>query len=440
MERIEQLGQAQPEATNPGTEPMRTPEEVETMLQLHRKGWGVKRIARELGVARNTVRRYVAAGDWAPYKVPSRARRLQGLEGWLAERFERHRGNADVIRQELQTEHGLEIGLRTVQRAVERLRRVQRAAARATVRFETPPGRQMQIDFGEVRLMLPDIDPDAPTRVHLFVATLGYSRRIHVEAFLHERQGAWFAGMEAAFHAFGGVPAEILLDNARALVDSHDAATREVRFNAKLHAFCRHWTVRPRACAPFRARTKGKDERGVGYVKRNAIAGREFGSFGALGAHLGRWTHEIADARVHATTGEPPAVRFERDERTTLAPIAGRGPFLQTREVIRRVHSDACVELDTNRYSVPWRLIGETVQVTVVDSTVRVHHAGSEVACHGQLVGRRGSAIERAHLIGVVGAAPRPPASPVQPEPPPEVAGELMRPLSEYEHAAGGAW
>jgi transposase len=441
MERIEQVGQAQPERTNPGSEPMRGPEEVAAMLELHRKGWGAKRIARELGVARNTVRRYLAVGDWQPYRVPSRASRLQGMEAWLAERFERHRGNADVIRQELEAEHGLVIGLRSVQRAVEPLRRLQRAEARATVRFETPPGRQLQIDFGEVRLMLPDIDPDTPTRVHLFVATLGYSRRMYIEAFLNERQASWFAGIEAAFRHFGGVPSEILLDNARALVIKHDRQTREVRFNPRLHAFCGYWKVRPHACAPFRARTKGKDERGVGYVKRNAIAGRRFESFEALRAHLTRWAREIADVRIHGTTGEAPAVRYERDERAALAPIDGRAPFVQIREVVRRVHTDACVELDTNRYSVPWRLIGEVVQVMAADGSVRIEHAGVEIARHGQLAGRRGASIERAHLIGVVGATPPLVPGPTPgATPQPERASELMRSLAEYEHAAGGAW
>src|SRR3954453_22341333 len=82
-------------------------------------------------------------------------------------------------------------------------------------------------------------------RVHLFVATLGYSRRVHVRAFRHERQSAWFEGVEGAFAHFGGVPAELLLDNARALVEPHDAGTREVVFNARFHAFARYWGVRP---------------------------------------------------------------------------------------------------------------------------------------------------------------------------------------------------
>jgi len=98
-------------------------------------------------------------------------------------------------------------------------------------------------------------------RVYLFVATLGYSRRSWVQAFRHERQSSWLDGLEGAFAAFGGVPREVLVDNARALVDHHDAVTREVRFNERFVAFARYWNFKPRACAPYRARTKGKDER-----------------------------------------------------------------------------------------------------------------------------------------------------------------------------------
>jgi len=185
------------------------------------------------------------------------------------------------------------------------------------------------------------------------VATLGYSRRIYVQAFRHERQSAWLEGIEGAFRHFGGLPGELLLDNAAALVRHHDASTREVEFNDRFHAFARYWSVRPVACAPYRARTKGKDERGVGYVKHNAIAGRSFASFGALEAHLARWMREVADVRVHGTTGEPPIVRFDRDEAGVLRPLNGRPSFRQMREVSRQVQSDACVNVDTNHYSVP---------------------------------------------------------------------------------------
>jgi len=149
----------------------------------------------------------------------------------------------------------------------------------------------------------------------------------------------------------------------------------------------------------------------------------------------------VADTRVHGTTGEPPLQRFERAEASALRPLPAKAPFLQVRELTRRVHADACIELDTNRYSVPWRLIGETVTVLVSERQVRVLYAGQEVACHAQSSLRRVSIIERAHLVGIVGAQfagmswlPRTPV------PPPSIAPELLRPLEQYEAMFGGGW
>ncbi len=207
---------------------MRAPEEVAAMLRLHALGWGSRRIAAELGCCRDTVQRHLKAGGWRPYRRAERPGALAGLEGWMAERFRQHRGNADVLRQALEREHGLRVSLRTIERAVAHLRQELRAEALATLRFETAPGEQLQIDFGELRVPI----GDEMVRVFLFVATLGYSRRIYVQPFRHERQSAWLDGLEGAFRHFGGVPAEVLFDNARALVQHHDAATREVVFNS----------------------------------------------------------------------------------------------------------------------------------------------------------------------------------------------------------------
>ncbi len=414
---------------------MRMPDEVAAMLRLRALGWGTRRIAAEVGCNRETVQRYLAAGGWAPYRAPERPGALAGHEAWLAERFRRHAGNADVVRQELAAELGVVVSLRTVERAVAHLRRELAAAALATARFETPPGRQLQIDFGELWTAI----GGERERVHLFVATLGYSRRVYAPAFRHERQSAWFDGLEGAFVHFGGLPEEVLFDNAKALVEHHDAATREVVFNARLHAFARYWGVRPVACAPYRARTKGKDERGVGYVKRNAVAGRSFASWAALEAHLAWWARDVADARVHGTTGEVPVVRFERDEAAALRPLGGRPPFRQLRELVRHVQNDGCVDVDTNHYSVPWRLIGAEVSVVVADGEVRISHAGAEVARHGQRRGRRERALDRAHLRGIVvgdRGGPRSGGAAAAVVP----GAELLRPLAEYEMAAGGGW
>lgn len=211
------------------------------MLELRRRGWGIKRIAGELGCNPRTVRCYAEQGEWRGYDRRRRGGRLDGLQDWLAERFRQNHGNADVVRQDLLREHGIAVSLRTVERAVAPLRRELRAETLATVRYETPPGKQLQIDFGERGVSI----AGESTKVFLFVATLGYSRRTYVQAFRHERQSAWFAGLEGAFRYFGGTPREVLFDNARALVTHHDAASREITFNERLHAFARHWAFRP---------------------------------------------------------------------------------------------------------------------------------------------------------------------------------------------------
>ena len=290
--------------------------EVSAILRLSELGWGSKRISRELGISRNTVKEYLAAGGWTPYQQPERKKALDGLETWLRERLRRHRGNADVLRQELAIEKAIAVSLRTVERAVKPYRQELEAEARATVRFETPPGKQMQIDFGE---RLVEIG-GAKLRVYLFVATLGYSRRSHIRAFRNERQESWFDGLESAFTKFGGVTEEVLFDNPRALVVEHDASTRTVVFNEKLKAFAKHWGFVPRACAPYRARTKGKIENGIGYVKRNAIAGRSFPSWEVFEAHLEAWAREVADvARArHDRRGADRAVPARRGHGTQI--------------------------------------------------------------------------------------------------------------------------
>jgi transposase len=399
---------------------MQTPEEVAAMLRLKSLGWGIRRIAREFGCSHMTVRRYVSSGGWVAYRGRGRPRVLAGHEAWLAQCFRRHGGNADVVRQELDREKGIKLTLRTVERAVAHMRRELAAEARATIRFETPPGRQLQIDFGERRVSI----GGASVKVFLFVATLGYSRRLHVRAFTNERQDSWFAGLESAFHHFGGVTEEVLFDNDRGLVVRHDRETREVELSDRFRAFAKHWNFRPQACAPYRARTKGKDER----------AGRDFASWAAMEGHLEAWTRDIADRRVHGTTGEVPIERFEREEAHRLRPIDGIPPFVTARELVRKVQADCAVEVDGNAYSVPWRLIGERVRVVITGDHLRISHAGGEVAVHERRLGRFERVVDPAHFAGVAGFGGK-----VTAKPPPEEAA-LLRPLLEYERIIDGAW
>jgi len=186
--RAARIGAVTPRVEDPRGEAKKEPEEVAAMMRLQLLGWGAKRIGQTLGCSHHTVKRYLEAGGVVGYRRPARTRRLDGLDDWLHERFRRHRGNADVIRQELAAEKDIAVSLRTVERAVAPYRQALLAEARATVRFEMAPGRQLQIDFGE---RLVEIG-GAKVKAYLFVATLGYSRRLHVRAFRNERQESHF--------------------------------------------------------------------------------------------------------------------------------------------------------------------------------------------------------------------------------------------------------
>ena len=134
-------------------------------------------------------------------------------------------------------------------------------------------------------------------------------------------QSAASTRLSSDIRHWGGVPKEVLVDHARVLVSQHDSERQVLVFAQRLEEFARYWWFRPRACRPYQARTKGKNERGVAYVKTNAITARDFSSWAELEAHLVRWTREVADLRVHGTTGEAPLERFLREEAKALQPL-----------------------------------------------------------------------------------------------------------------------
>lgn len=370
---------------------------VTAIRTLAGRGVGKKAIAREVGVAVNTVRRYLRQPITPGQQIRPAARRLTDdrreeartlYEGPAA-------GNAVVV-QRLLAARGCDMSVRTIERAVADIRRAQRIAALATVRVETAPGDQVQIDFGQKRLRIAGVR----VRVFLLVAVLSYSRRLFVKAFLNERGDDWREGIAAAFTHFGGVPRTLLGDNARALVLGRDRATGTVSFHPAYLAFCRDWDVQPRACAPYRARTKGKTEAGVKYVKRNALADQAFDSFGALEQYLAEWI-TIADQRRHGTTREAPIVRFERDERAALRLLPLRALPRRTQRLRRRVALDAFVDVDTVRYSVPHRLVRDHVEVVVEDRLVRIFHGTDVVATHARSTEPFACVVDVAHYAGL---------------------------------------
>lgn len=181
---------------------MKTPEDVVAIVHLHQLGRGSRRIARELGTARNTVKHHLREGGWKPYRKPDRVRCLKGHGEWLRAQLRKHGGSPVVVQRKLLREHGIEVTLRTVQRAVKPYRQELLDEAKAAVRFETYPARQLQVDFGQITVM----PGGRKTRVHVAVMTLGQSRRVFVCTWPSGRQARWLRGFHLAFEHFGGAP------------------------------------------------------------------------------------------------------------------------------------------------------------------------------------------------------------------------------------------
>jgi len=230
------------------------------------------------------------------------------------------------------------------------------------------------------------------------VAVLSFSRRIFVTLMSSERLEDWLSGFAGAFAHFGGVPVSALIDNAGALVIGREGNV--ARLSPGFAAFLRDWGVMARVCRPYRARTKGKTENGVGYVKKNAFAGRSFDSIAELESWLSSWCRR-ADERIHGTTGERPSARFETLEKTALKPLPVRALPVRERRLRRRVASDCLVDVDAVRYSVPHRLVKQSVEVLVLEREVVVFHDGAEVARHVRSKEPKSRVIDRTHYDGL---------------------------------------
>jgi transposase len=395
----------------------------------------ISEIGRRLDVDRKTVRRHLRRTTWQPY------RRAVGAETLLTAHADVVRARAPqvnysarILYQELRASRGYTGSYETVKRFVAPLREVQLQADRALLRFETPPGQQSQIDWGQATVPF----RAGPTIVHVFVLTLGFSRRGFYHACADERLAQFLEAHERAFAHFGGHTREHLYDRPRTVCYA-DAAGQRL-WNPTFKAFADYWGFEPRVCRPYRAQTKGKVESGVKYLKRNFLPGRTFIDVVDFQAQLDEWTATIADRRVHGTTHEEPLTRFAR-ERGQLVPLGGPRSFQQEARVSRIVAEDYLVSLATNRYSVPYRFIGQRVEVQRRGDTVHIFHRDHEIATHAVLPGQHQFRILPEHGPGAIARITRQRRStvsdsPTRPDALPEVDG---RDLACYEALCGHA-
>ena len=393
--------------------------ERETIAALLRQGWSKRRIARELGLHRDTVRRYArevsrgqanpesvetaTAKQATPIKVATGTDSKQATlsevatgkndgipSGGQAESAEvanaeavasrsscepyravieeklEHKLSAQRIYQDLAAEHGYGGAYNAVKRMVHRLTAAQPLPFR---RLECEPGEQAQADFGKGA---PIIGPGGKRRKsHVFRAVLSFSRKAYSEASFKQDMESWLAGWENAFWHWGGVPRTLQTDNPKAMVKQPDWYDPEL--HPIITAFCKHYDT---VLLPIKVRTPrhdGKVERNVGYVKDNGLKGRTFPALLAENEHLLRWESSVADLRIHGTTKKQVRQLFEI-EKTALLPLpATRFSFFH--EAKRIVHRDGHVEIAKAYYSVPPEYLGHTVWVRWDSRLVRILNA-----------------------------------------------------------------
>ncbi len=285
------------------------------------QGVGKAEIARRLKIGRRTVYNWIADGtldkgecesEYGPR--PTRPSKLDPFKGILEARLQDYPQLSAVRLLEEIKAAGYAGGYDQVKRYVRVVR--PREPADPVVRFETPPAHQAQVDFAEFRLPW--------GKRHALIVVLGYSRRMWLRFYLRQTLMVVIRGIEEAFPYLGGVPAELLFDQMKAVVisDRRGAGGRLIE-NPEFRGFSDHWGFRIRACRPYRARTKGKVERPIRYLRSNFFYGREFVSDDDLNAQARQWLDEVANVRMHGTLKERISERFAR-ERPLLGPLAAR--------------------------------------------------------------------------------------------------------------------
>jgi len=381
----------------------------QSIIALASKGWSQRRIARELGINRETVGRYLALiNDPKPAIVPTGLAEVQGPKPAIApigsgepqsskpaivpagskpgrrsqcepfseviERAWRAGLCAQRIYQDLVSEHQFTGQYDAVKRFVRRFGTGTELPFR---RMESAPGQQLQVDFGMGAWVIED---GKRRRPHLFRATLGASRKAYSEVVWRQTTESFIRCLENTFRHLGGVTATVVIDNLKAGVIRAD--WYDPTLNPKLEEFARHYGTVILPTKPAMPRHKGKVEASVKYAQNNALKGRSFDSLRAQNAHLLHWERTVADTRIHGTTRLQVGKCFEELERPALQPLP-TGLFPMFEEALRRVHRDGYVEFKRAYYSVPPEYVGRQVWVRQETRLVRLYnHRREQIGLH----------------------------------------------------------
>jgi transposase len=349
-------------------------EDFAVLKSLSQRGVFQKDIATELGVHPRTVSRALKRNGVSEREGKKSGSKLDPHKPTIDRLLSEGVWNVKVIWREIEAEGYT--GRYTILRDYIQPKRALRPG-RATVRFETAPGQQLQTDWGETEVEI----AGQPTTVSFIVNTLGYSRRFHFWCTESQDAEHTYEGLIRSFEYFGGVTREVLVDNQKSavLLPSNQG---QPRFNERFLDLAAYYGFSPRACRPYRAQTKGKDERMVGYIKGNFfVRYRSFESWAHLNQLAEHWLAEEADPRLHGTLKEVVAERFAREQ--PALGLLPRQRYDTAYQELRRVASDSYIDVRGNRYSVPASLVGQTVTVRIgLEGSLRVYHAEQLVASH----------------------------------------------------------
>lgn len=334
--------------------------------QARDKGCYLEDIACQSGYSVSTIKRALKRQGPPPKRRPGiRPGKLDDFKPMINALLADNVWNAEVIFAEIK-EQGYTGGM-TILRDYIHPRRTLRES-KATTRYETNPGQQLQHDWGELHVEV----AGELRKVYISVNVLGYSRRFYAWAAFSNDAEHTYESLINTFQWFGGVSAQVLVDNQKAAVLEHPA-NGQVKFNEGFLLLAQHYGFQPRACKPYRAKTKGKTERMVRYVKENFFQRyRKFESMEHLNQQLNDWLLKVADERIHDTLKEKVANRFQK-EQPTLSALPEIRYDTSYRET-RRVPVDAYINVRTNRYSVPGTLAGQQVSIRIgLDRQLRIY-------------------------------------------------------------------
>jgi transposase len=366
----------------------------QTTFEIHRLnhlGWSYRKIARSLGIDRDTVKSYVNNPQRKFNRSAPRSLKLdpfrQLIDKWLEEDKQ---VKAPVVLQRLR-ENGFDGQITIVRDYLRNLRGPQKKR-QAFLRFESLPGEQMQIDWGHFGSLLYG---EAKRKLYALAVLEAYSRMLYVEFTHSQNQAALHQCLLNAFVFFGGSAREILVDNMLTAVIERRGAV--VRFNDAFLDFLLPFNVKPVACTPAAPNEKGKIESAIKYLRQNFWPLRSFSDLVDVQLQVQKWLKDVANVRIHQSTGQRPIDRFEKVQLNPLPPL-----LPDCRQVLTlKVHKDFAVRFDTNAYSVPPWTIGRKLTVKADAATVSIYHKHKKVACHRRCWQRKQRIESAAHVLQV---------------------------------------